>query len=305
MTDPIPEDMVFQRGSVVVSDNALATPDNTATTLIVAIPRLAPGESVTITFDAQVAFDATPLSIITNTAGIEGGSDPDVEGRRIEQTDDADLAIQFVSGGKDVGQSYGGIDDETFLPVLTIDPIFSGTAEPGSQVMLTMIGRNGQPLGVQTMLTGAGGHWVIRFPQIDLPTLDHDFDQFYATSRLFDDPTGLFDDLDQPLIPSPETGRFAPVGAQPEDANYSLRMQITPGPRGLEQFSTFNARSYFVPANIGLPVVSEDRMTVAEVFEELPDVTLQNLMEQARDPLANGLNRFNYEFLAASSAVSG
>lgn len=305
VTDPIPEDMVFQVGSVTVSDNALATPDNTATTLIVAIPRLAPGESVTITFDAMVAFDATPLSIITNTAGVEGSSDPDVEGRPIDLEDDADLAIQFVSGAKDVGQSYGGIDDETFLPVLTIDPIFSGTAEPGSQVMLTMIGRNGQPLGVQTMLTGAGGHWVIRFPQIDLPVLDHDFDGFYASSRLFDDPTGLFNDLDEPLIPSPETGRFAPIGAQPEDANYSLRMQIAPGPRGLEAFSTFNARSYFVPANIGLPVVGEDRMTVAEVFEELPDVTLENLMRQARDPLANGLNRFNYEFLAASSAVSG
>lgn len=305
VTDPIPEDMVFQTGSVIVSDNALATPDNTASTLIVSIPRLAPGETVTIKFEAQVAFDATPLSIITNTVGVEGGSDPDAEGRPIDLEDDADLAIQFVSGGKDVGQSYGGIDDETFLPVLTIDPIFSGTAEPGAQVMLTMIGRNGQPLGVQTMLTGAGGHWVIRFPQIDLPSLDHDFDSFYATSRLFDDPTGLFEDLDRPLIPSPEAGRFAPVGAQPEDANYSLRMQITPGPRGLEAYSTFNARSYFVPANIGLPVVGEDRMTVAEVFEELPDVTLENLMTQARDPLANGLNRFNYEFLAASSAVSG
>ena len=318
VSDPIPEGLDFQPSSVSVSGDRLATVNANPDELSVSIPVLAPGESVTITYQAQVSFTAPPLTSIVNVASVDGDSSPDGEGRSIAEDatggaaagggdteDDAAIFTQFASGGSVFESRMGQIDDEDFRPVIAIDPIFSGAAEPGAQVVITLVGRDGAVMGSQSMIAGVGGQWVIRFPMVQLFETDEPFDDWFDEGRLFDDSTGIFDGMADRILPMDDAARFAPIGVDQTDDAYTARMAISGGQARLEEVGAFNARTYFAPANVGQVQIAEEVFEIEDIFENMPEFTLDALLDQARDPLALGLNRFSYEFLAASGAVSG
>ncbi|MEO1611334.1 MAG: hypothetical protein AAFU55_03100, partial [Pseudomonadota bacterium] len=270
VSDPIPEGLIFQPGSVTTSGGPLATVNTTGSGLNVSIPVLAPGQSVTITYQAQVSFTAPPLTSLVNVATVTGDSSPDGEGRLIgspdalgdpdafDTADDAAVFTQFTSGQRDESDRMGEIDDEDFRPILSIDPIFSGAAEPGAQVVITLVGRDGIVMGTQSMVAGAGGQWVIRFPVVELFEQDEPFDEWYGRGRIFDDPTGIFNDMDDRMLPMSELSRFAPIGTDMEDATFTARMSVSGGAAVIDQIGSFNARTYFSPAQVGQVQVAED-----------------------------------------------
>lgn len=49
-------------------------------------------------------------------------------------------------------------------PLLPLAPIYSGEADPGSTLVLTMANANGENIGTQSVVVDAGGNWMVSFP---------------------------------------------------------------------------------------------------------------------------------------------
>ncbi len=50
------------------------------------------------------------------------------------------------------------------LPLLPLAPIYSGEADPGSTLVLSLYNANGEMIGTQTVIVDAGGNWLATFP---------------------------------------------------------------------------------------------------------------------------------------------
>ncbi len=49
-------------------------------------------------------------------------------------------------------------------PLLPLAPIYSGAADPGSTLVLTLYNANGENIGSQSVIVDAGGNWMVNFP---------------------------------------------------------------------------------------------------------------------------------------------
>jgi hypothetical protein len=49
-------------------------------------------------------------------------------------------------------------------PLLPLAPIYSGEADPGSTLVITMYNANGENIGTQSVVADAGGNWMVSFP---------------------------------------------------------------------------------------------------------------------------------------------
>ena len=54
--------------------------------------------------------------------------------------------------------------DNYRLPLLPLAPIYSGEADPGSTLVLSLYNANGDMIGTQTVIVDAGGNWMANFP---------------------------------------------------------------------------------------------------------------------------------------------
>ena len=67
----------------------------------------------------------------------------------------------------------------------------------------------------------------------------------------------------------------------------------------------FNARTYYASAITQEAFVTQNTLMVDEVFEALAGLTVERLYAASENPLGEGLNRFNYEFLSGATATPG
>ena len=200
------------------------------------------------------------------------------------------------------GPNFSVIDDELFLPVIKIDPIYSGTAEYGASVSLTMRGKDGGYIATREVLADAAGQWIAIFPQIEAGGTDNEFDEFYGGTRLFDDPTGILPDFGRNgLLNLPEQDRIVRVGSFLTDDPYSLQIAEDASPIAGGSGNTFNSRVYYAPSSNHELFVGSETLDVSEVFEDTAQLTVERLHDAALNPLAFGLNRFNAEFLTISA----
>ncbi|MCY4333694.1 MAG: isopeptide-forming domain-containing fimbrial protein [Litoreibacter sp.] len=307
--DPLPTGLSVT--SVSLSGTPASVLSGSGPELVIAIPVLTPGDSVTITYDVFVGYTTAVLQDVINTATVTGGTsgDPNNPGRPITDSDSEIIEIDPVpfpvveEAPRLVG---GGIDDAQFLPILQIDPIFTGTAEYGSNVTISLYQLDGSLGYVRNVVADAGGHWIAIFPRVTLENIDDDFHQAYETSVLFREPVQYLDDraaFDRNGAPIQQRTLF--VGTELQDDTYNVtinhdRPSTLPQDRGM-----FNARVFFAPATIGEPFVRGDVLSVDEVFEGVVERTVKDLYAASVDPLATGLNRFNYEFLSEETAIPG
>ncbi len=54
--------------------------------------------------------------------------------------------------------------DNTRDPMLTLAPVYSGEAEPGSTLVIKLFNAQGQEIGTQTVTVDTGGNWLATFP---------------------------------------------------------------------------------------------------------------------------------------------
>ena len=82
--------------------------------------------------------------------------------------------------------------DNYRAPLLPLAPIYSGEAEPGSTLVITLYNTKGEIIGTQTVIVDAGGNWMANFPSTvirDYPNSVHiaQSNAFYSLS----DPHGF------------------------------------------------------------------------------------------------------------------
>ncbi|MEO0413947.1 MAG: VCBS domain-containing protein, partial [Verrucomicrobiota bacterium] len=61
------------------------------------------------------------------------------------------------------------------MPILTVSPMYSGTAEPGTVVTVKVLGSNGESLsnGAMSVVADMSGNWLAIFPDLELPDQHH------------------------------------------------------------------------------------------------------------------------------------
>jgi fimbrial isopeptide formation D2 family protein/uncharacterized repeat protein (TIGR01451 family) len=308
VSDPLPANLSLT-GSVVLSPPALGTvTSGSGTTLLVSIPILQPGESVTITYDAFVGFATPVFTDVINTADVTGSSSGDGAGRPISDADSEIIEVTPVPApieDERVRLIASGIDDARFLPVLLIDPIFSGTAEPGANVTINLYSLDGTLNFVRNIVADAGGHWIAVFPQVELSQVEEDFHDEFEGSVLFDAPVKYLDDPDRGSIGIRVEARELIVGSVLQDNAYTIGLDQDRPSSLPQENGAFNARTFFAPATIGEPFGRGSVLDVDDVFERLAGPSVEALYAASLNPLGQGLNRFNYEFLTEATAVPG
>jgi fimbrial isopeptide formation D2 family protein/uncharacterized repeat protein (TIGR01451 family) len=313
VSDTLPYQLTLT-GNVILSDPTLGsvspTSVNGSDTLLVTIPVLEPGQSLTIDMEVFVGFLTDVLNPIANTADIEGGSTPipnDPNGRTYDDEDSVFIVPQPLPEEKE-GQptkAIDGIDDEQFLPIILIDPIFTGTAEPGSNVTVNLYRQDGSLDYVRNIVSDSGGHWIAIFPRVELHDLEDDFHEEFATSVLFDAPIKLMDARGQDNLDYRQDLRTFAVGSSLTDEAYTLGVTVDRPSTLPQEAGLHNTRTYFAPAHIGEIYGNQDILKVDDIFDDIAFRTVKDMYDSSSDPLGVSLNRFNYEFLSGQTAVPG
>lgn len=314
ISDNLPTELSLT-GAPTLSDPTLGSSVNVPgdTNLIVSVPVLQPGESVTVTYDVFVGFTTPVLTAIVNTAEVTGSTTPNSTlpgggGRPLIDSDTAEIeADPAPEPAADARERLpgGGIDDAQFLPVLLIDPIFSGTAEAGANVTVTLFRQDGSMSYVRNILADAGGHWIAIFPSVELEVVQDESNEFFTRSVLFDAPYQPLDDIQRDTIGTPIVQRAVTTGALLADEGYSLSLQQDRPSTLPQDVGLHNARTYFNPAVVGEGYGTGVVLKVDEVFENLAGLTVERLYDASVDPLGASMNRFNYEFLSEATALPG
>ncbi len=314
ISDMLPDDLSLI-GAPVLSDPLLGSSGNGAgdRALLVSVPVLQPGETLTVTYDVFVGYASPVLMDVTNTATVTGSTTPnsnlpDGGGRPFTDNDTAVIEIDPAPEpvtDREERLPGGGIDDAQFLPVLLIDPIFSGTAEPGSNVTVTLYRQDGSLSYVRNILADTGGHWIAIFPSVQLETVQDETNDFFTRSVLFDAPYDPIDDIERDTLGTPIVQRAVTTGSILNDEGYSLSLQQDRPSTLPQESGQHNARTYFNPATVGEGYGTGVVLKVDEVFENVAGLTVERLYGASTDPLGAGLNRFNYEFLSEATAMPG
>ncbi|MEP5761791.1 MAG: isopeptide-forming domain-containing fimbrial protein [Litoreibacter sp.] len=313
VTDTLPAGLELA-GLPELSDATLGSASPLTTvggdTLLITIPMLQPGESLTITYEAFVGFTTNVLEPLLNTADVSTSSSPDLDdgfGRTYTENDDVAIFPNPVPELPDDQQNHAinGIDDAQFLPVLLIDPIFTGTAVPGANVTINLYRSDGSLDYVRNIVSDAGGNWIAIFPRTELGPVQDDFHEAQTNSVLFDAPVRLLDQTRFDNSGLEQSVRTNVVGADLGDQAYTLGINVDRPSSLPDQSAQNNTRIFFAPSHIGEIYGRGDSLDVGEVFDNVAFRTVQDLYNASSDPLGVSLNRFNYEFLGDATAVPG
>ncbi len=315
------------QGGAQLSDPSLGTVNDGTSTgddrVEVIIPVLQPGESVEITYDVLVEFTAPVLTGIQNTANVSGGTVPTIgdpppefpgdpslangPGRQSFTLDTAEIEASPVPSNRSLPTpNFSQIDDEQFLPIIRIDPIYSGSAEYGSNLTLTLTDQLGGFISTRNVLAGAAGQWIAVFPLLEIADDGNEFDAFFAETNVFEDQTGLLPEIgESSLFSLSSDNRPIRIGAFLEDDFYRLEIEEDAATSGSRSGAAFNTRLYYAPSTNHEIFVTNDTLDVSEIFEDIADLSVERLFNASTNPLAFGLNRFNAEILAASGTPNG
>ncbi len=70
----------------------------------------------------------------------------------------------FSGGSRPGFYDYGGEPEIYRLPLLPLAPIYSGEADPGATLFISLVNARGVTIGEQTVMVDAGGNWLATFP---------------------------------------------------------------------------------------------------------------------------------------------
>ncbi|MEO1551921.1 MAG: hypothetical protein AAFR93_16080, partial [Pseudomonadota bacterium] len=271
------------------------------------LPVLLPGQTLSVSYDALYGPSVTQ-PFVDNTATVTfdsvPGDDPNNPGRSGEVEDThtftlvpTDVPSPIASTGSGLLSDNLGIDDARFRPVLEIDPIYSGTAEPGANVTIELVRQDGREAFSRFILADAGGHWIAVFPEVTVGDTDDEYGKLYENKRLFSAP--------ETRTERAMAERAVTVGTDLFDQAYNINL-TQERPSTLPQSEgMFNARTFYATSHFHQPFGTTDVLRVDEVFENTAGLTVERLYEATRNPLGDGLNRFNFEFLSGQTATVG
>lgn len=273
---------------------------------VIRIPLLGVGETVTIQVSTGVDFASPPSGDTINTASLGFGTvTAGTPGGRIVTGVTASATLPFgnpttsLPGMRDAQErnelsSIGHYLDYRYVEDFPdIDPVYSGSAAPGTFVTIDVSDETGSSSGLGTGIADAGGNWLVRLPSTTVSDrLERSrFDTHYDGARLFRSPNGeLFDD--RSLLGFERLGDRLSVGSKPAYNTQIVRIH-TAG-----QGAGFGAS--FAPAWRDQFFSMEPGLSVEGVFRGRASEAVEGLLEGLEAPEDAGLNRFNREFLSTA-----
>jgi large repetitive protein len=280
--------------------------------LTVTSPSLTLGGTLVYRIPITAATDADPLLNYLPRATLNYDSLPGVNtaARAAQTADDVQVNV-IVSSSNRAERSIvtyttgtGTADRRSFNRLPRLDPIYSGSGDPGSTISLTLTDNRGANVGSSTSIVDAGGNWLSLLPSVTVFDLldSQRLEDYFNSTRLFDNFTGLFQE--QSLLGfQSEVGRSS-FGSDLSDNVYTLSLQSSAATYNAADESGFNARTYFGPAWRNEIFGAEAPLSIGKVFRDRAEYSVDSLYESASNPLGLGVNKYNAEFLASSGLVS-
>ncbi len=334
VTDPLVAGLVLLPGSVTTTLGTVVVGNGPGdATIEVQIARLLlepTAEEATIQYQARVT--GRPGASLPNVATVDLDSLPGPGGRPDQGSDDAVVRVRPLDPPPVVppeppsivppGFGTNVFNDQSLSPTgerlfarrffesirpppspWTLDPIYSGAAQPGTTVQLQVVDRRGAISTSQSVVADMGGNWMLRLPHSASDDAARTLEQVNPRlqgSQLLRlshvlPATGV--GLLGFLPASPE----ADVGARFFDEPYRVRMIETPPIFDADPQGGSNLRTYYAPIlNPGQHV--ERPPTLDGATAQVADHALTLRQLGAEEPLESlAWNKFNDEFLAASA----
>jgi uncharacterized repeat protein (TIGR01451 family) len=142
---------------------------------------LAAGESMTVTLEVRIPDLYNPGNAL-NTASVvdDGANGPDATPEDNVDSVVTKIDARYVYNALN-GNIFDDEDEEPFgrpwdwrPPLLPIDPIYSGTADPGTQLRLVIYSDRGTELASQFVMADTGGNWLASFPGATIQDRPHE-----------------------------------------------------------------------------------------------------------------------------------
>lgn len=260
------------------------------------------GTALIYQFQAVVSFTTDTTLVLVNTANVGFDSMPGAGGRLGAATDSASLQV-LAPGMVRREEALPGWFDDRYVDILPrIDQIYSGAAQPGSRVTLTVTDARGAPSGVAHVTADAGGNWLALMPTVTATDLMRTDTQtaWFQRSALFETSIGqggvLADSMgDRPSVVT--------SGASFADAPYALRIEQAPAGFAADDAAATNLRSYFAPA-WRAQLFADQPLSADTVFRDVAGTAVSRDFAADLHPLGFGVNAFNAEFLASAALGS-
>ncbi len=300
--DTLSPGLTLVPGSLVVVSAPPGVPVGIVGTTV-SVPILPLGTELVIRFDAQIAFTVDPTAPLLNTATVSYDQTPGDGGRPAESDDTA--VVNILPGKTLTREQPGGhwLRDRHIERLPRIDGIYSGTAQPGSRLVLTLVDQMGAPSGTSAVTADAGGNWMALMPSAIMSDRN-DWHDSVAGSRLFGDMVHA-----RPASPEWDADRDVRVGAYVSDGAYRLQIANVSA-ADLQSDSLLgsepsnNLRTYFAPAWRD-ELFIEKPLSIDRVFDDLAQTAISRDFAAAKEPLGFALNRFNAELLATGVGAGG
>ena len=299
--DLLTPDLTLVPGSlVIVSAPAGFAASVTGTS--VSLAALPLGTELIYRFQAIVGFTVDTTRPLINLASVGYDSTPGPGGRAVSTSDSAALLVQAPGMMRRDEVLPGWRDDRYVDKLPRIDQIYSGAAQPGSRVTLTVSDARGAPSGVANVTADSGGNWLALMPSVtasDLMRTDHR-NAWFERSALF---SGA---ANQDRVLADGTGdRLFTVtsGASFADAPYALRIEQSPAGFAADDAAAANLRSYFAPA-WRAQLFADQPLSADTVFRDVAGTAVSRDFAADLHPLGFGVNAFNAEFLASAALGS-
>jgi hypothetical protein len=95
----------------------------------------------------------------------------------------------------DTGQEFPWDEERDIkyiLPPLPVSPVYTGMAEPGTTLFLSLFDSQGNQVGFQTVMADTAGNWLASFPATLLYDLSHHMELGQTASTYNNSSPGLF-----------------------------------------------------------------------------------------------------------------
>lgn len=295
-------------GSVSTSVGTVTSGNGGADTAVrVSVAELDVGQSVTVTFRATATAvpppDGNAPNIGTFNAASAPGGPPGFV-RAFTGSDDAVVRISSAFTGGGTAGLASEIEDflarerAILAQPLTITPIYSGTAQPGTAITLAARDGSGEIVGLETRLADTGGNWLVPLPAVGTtPVAPDNTGTLQASIPIMRDrDLGLnagLPEVSRPDVPNANAGgglvvtpaQAAPLSASATQGPDSTRIYFA-GPLSPTTFGSGPADALSGARALGVSAVA-------------PDVAGMSR------PYGLALNKFALDFLAGSTVPSG
>ena len=268
----------------------------------VSIALLPLGTELVIRFDATIDFSVDPTVPLSNTVTVSYNQVPGPGGRPAVTDDTATITLLPGNTIRQEDRAGQWLDERFVERLPRIDGIYSGTAQPGTRLMLTLVDAGGAPAGTAAVTADTGGNWIALMPSARM-TERSEWTDRTADSRLFGHLVTDFGEAEW------DSDRNVRIGAFVADSAHRLQIdQLSTGhirPDQLLSDAPANKlRTYFAPAWRD-ELFIEKPLSVSRAFEDLAAAAVRRDLESAADPLGFAINAFNADLLSAGSAVEG